>query len=143
MFEPLQEPKIDNSASRFSFITAYALSLFGLFAGGVYYVWLNYGHQSSASDAQMLVVFGAVFWLPVSLVILAPAIFLYRLIAKEPRLNRKCLLSIAAGLLPLAMIVFGVINQGTDWDELLLFIIPFAPTVLALIGLVTATQGAR
>ena len=137
----MQDSELRKSTRTYYLVTAYSLSAIGLLVGGGYYVWLAFDHQSFGPDAQLLVVVGAVVWLPVTLVMLAPAVFLYPVIGREPQLRRKCLLSTAAGVLPLAMIAFGIVSQGTDWDELLLFIIPFAPTVLALIVVVIGTRG--
>jgi uncharacterized membrane protein YdjX (TVP38/TMEM64 family) len=107
----------------------------GLVAGAIYYVALMYAHQSNRNDAELLLVFGLLFWLPISLVVLCPAWLLIPRIVNARSKQNRWLLALAAIALPTAVVIAGVIDQGSDWDELLLYVIVFLPTTLAVLGM--------
>lgn len=111
---------------------AYGVSVAGLLAGAAYYIVRAYTSQSSDSDSELLIVAGALLWLPISVGILTPAWLMLPKLAQSSSAAKHRRMTFAAVILPMSAILFGIVVQGSDWDELLLFVIPFLPTVLVV-----------
>lgn len=120
---------------------AYGLSALGLLVGAIYYVVLAFIHQPTfVNDAILLVVFGAIFWLPLSIAVLCPAWVLIPRIVRAPSAEKRWFLTSIAVFMPTLAVIAGVVVQGTDWDELLLFVVPFLPTTVAVLGMTSALR---
>ena len=108
----------------------------GLCLGSWYWTWNANASQSTQGDADLVVLGGAFFFLPTAIVIMLPAWLLCPAIVKARNAGQRYLRVCGAVLFPLAAVVAAIITQHNDWDELILFVLPFAPLLLTITILV-------
>jgi len=121
--------------ARKKLIVAYAVSVAAVIAALVYGIIESAAGQSFANDAELVVYAFCVFWFPLIVFLHAPAWILFPSIVKDGSLKGRFLKTLTAGVPLLVPLCLGIAHQWGDWDELLLYLIPFAPSLLVVVWL--------